>query len=146
MLNSDFITTGEHFQALSLRFQRISLDAVQQTAMLGWPERLFFLSAAGDKHEVWRKAYDTRYVGEQVPEWSRIVSAVIEIWGAGSISCFEMAAIYTLAGDRDWRMAGEVWCVSHDETERLAAWWADPVGYSGRLVGEALDRLDRLAS
>lgn len=144
--NIDFVTTGEHFQALSPRFQRITLDAARQTEMLGWSERLFFLSAAGDKHEIWRKAYDPRFVGEQVPEWSRIVSAVIEVWGAASITCFEMAAIYTLSGDRNWRMAGEVWCVSHHDDGRLAAYWADPVGYSGKLVGEALERLDRLAS
>lgn len=144
--NSDSITTGQHFQALSPRFQRISLDAVHQTEMLGWPERLFFLSAAGDKHEVWRNTYDVRFVGEQVPEWRHVVSAVIEHWGVQGISCFEMAAAYTLAGDRNWRMAGEVWCVTHDEAERLAAYRADPVGYSGQLVGEALERLDRLAS
>ncbi|MGE0666587.1 MAG: hypothetical protein AB7O49_08520 [Sphingomonadales bacterium] len=146
MPNDDFSRIGPYFDDLSPRFQRISEDAVRQTAVLSWPERLFFLAAAGDKHESWRNAYDARYVGEPVPKWERIVSAVIALWGAQAITCFEMAAIYTSSDNQTWRMAGEVWCVSHGETERLAAFWADPAGYSGRLVGEALDRLDRLAS
>lgn len=146
MPNSDYHGLVAYFEALSPRFQRISQDAVRQTAMLSWPERLFFLAAAGEKHEAWRSAYDARYVGEAVPEWSRIVNAVIELWGANEIACFEMAAIYTMADDRTWRMAGELWCVSHGQNDRLTAFSADPVGYSGRLVGEALERLDRLAS
>ena len=135
-----------HLQTLSPRFQRIAIDAAEQTVPLNWPERLFFMTAAGDKHEVWRKAYDARYVGEQAPEWPQIVNAIIGLWGPETIACFEMAALYTMSDDRDLRMAGEVWCTSHGKAERLAAYWADPVGYSGRLVGEALEQLDRLAS
>ena len=131
---------------ISPRFQRIAIDAAEQTVPLNWPERLFFMTAAGDKHEVWRKAYDARYVGEQAPEWPKIVNAIIGLWGPETIACFEMAALYTMSDDRDLRMAGEVWCTSHGKAERLAAYWADPVGYSGRLVGEALEQLDRLAS
>ncbi len=142
----DFSTACGHFRILSPRFQRIAADAASQTIPLSWSERLFFMTAAGDKHEAWRKAYDARYVGEQVPEWPKIVNAVIELWAAEAIVCFEMAALYTMSDDRDWRMAGEVWCVSHGKGDGLAAYWADPVGYSGRLVGEALEQLDRLAS
>jgi hypothetical protein len=143
--NSDFDTVGRHFQALSPRFQRISTDALRQTAALNWAERLFFLAAAGEKHETWRTAYALRYMDEQVPEWPEVVSAVIELWAAPGITCFEMAAIYTTSSDRDWRMAGETWCVSCGCREQLAAYWADPVGHAGNLVGRTLDELDRLA-
>jgi hypothetical protein len=134
-----------HLQQLSPRFQRIARNACAETARLCWADKLFFLSAAGDKHETWRKAYDARYVGEQVPEWSKIVNAVIELWEAAPIACFEMAAIYTMSDDRSWRMAGEVWCTSNGFAAALAEYWADPVGRSGQLVERALERLDRLA-
>ncbi len=146
MPDDTFCMTGEHYRSLSPRFQRIALDAVHQTAMLSWPDRLFFLTAAGDKHEVWRQAYDARYVGEAVPEWTRIINAIIELWEPAPITCFEMAAIYAMSDDRNWRMAGELWCVSRGDDKRLASFWANPVGYAGQLVGEALDRLDQLAS
>ncbi|MEN3973774.1 hypothetical protein [Emcibacter sp. SYSU 3D8] len=145
MRSIDFSPTGAYFATLSSRFQRIALDAVRQTAMLSWSDRLFFLSAAGDKHEVWRLAYDARYVGEQVPEWSRIVNAVIEIWKPAPIACFEMAAIYSLSEDPTWRMAGEAWCHANGFGAALADYRADPVTCAGELVKLALERLDRLA-
>ena len=137
--------TGEHFLSLSPRFQRIARDASTNTAMLGWAERLFFLSAAGEKHEAWRKAYASRFMSEQVPEWSRLVNAVIELWGPAEITSFEMAAVYAMSDDMNWRMAGELWCVASGYDHQLAGFRANPVGYAGDLVGQALERLDRLA-
>ena len=141
----DFGMTGAHFEALTPRFQRIALDASTNTAMLGWAERLFFLSAAGEKHETWRKAYASRFMNEQVPQWSSLVNAVIELWRPAEITSFEMAAVYTMSDDMNWRMAGELWCVASGHERQLASFWADPVGYSGDLVGQALERLERLA-
>jgi hypothetical protein len=136
---------GPHFDALTPRFRRIAADARANTAALCWADRLFFLAAAGEKHEVWRKAYAGRYMTEQVPEWSAVVSTVIELWGPAEIDCFEMAAVYSMADDLSWRMAAEVWCVSRGQAPQLADFWNDPVGVAGRLVGHTLERLDRLA-
>ncbi len=131
--------TGTHFDTLSARFQRIARDASDNTAMLRWPDRLFFLVAAGEKHEAWRRAYALAYLDEPVPAWPDVVSAVIELWGPGAITCFEMAAVYTISGDRDWRAAGEAWCAASGRLAQLAAFQADPVGHAGRLVGKALE-------
>ena len=69
----------EFFERLTPRFQHVARDAHRVASPLCWAERLYFLTAAGEKHESWRKAYAERYLGEPVPDWSAILSAVIEM-------------------------------------------------------------------
>ena len=136
--------TGFHFEQLTPRFRRIARDAVRSMETLRWPDRLFFLAAAGEKHETWRKTYAEEFVDERVPEWAHVVSAVIELWDVPQIGGFEIAAIYTSSNDKDWRVAGEAWCVANGLGAALADYWSAPQAYSEALVERALGRLDRL--
>ncbi|MBI1181366.1 MAG: hypothetical protein GC201_12475 [Alphaproteobacteria bacterium] len=136
----NFGMAGPLIGRLAPRFQRIATDAWMSTVPLGWADRLFFLSAAGDRHDAWRTGWADRFLDDEVPEWGAIVSAVIEAWQVPEITRFEVAASFSLCDYADWRRAAESWCHSQGVSAQLMAFQADRVGYAGLLVRHELER------
>jgi hypothetical protein len=126
--------TGSFLFRLDAPYRRLSHDACAKMAPLYWPERVYFLAAAGVRHEAWRSAIQAAGIREAVPEWSSLVSAIIELWSPLTVERFETAAIFSLSDCREWRLEADTWCRDTGLEPQLSQFLVNPMDYAAGMV------------